>query len=116
MMKSTLNKSNITVHVCGYVHGVFCISEDSGEYHRAIVISTGRQLCLLDIRIINAHHDYKPACFYELPANEEGPISILDLNMKLRHVYFSLGNFLYRFVTFICYCIQQGNFNNTIKG
>ncbi|WAR13422.1 hypothetical protein MAR_027602 [Mya arenaria] len=70
--------------------------EDAGLYHRAIVINTGRKLCLVDIRAISNRGNYSASCFYELPASEPDNITLMELNMHERHVYFVIGTFMYR--------------------
>ena len=70
------------------------ISEDTSKHHRGVVLNAINKMCIIDIRIINDHHDHEPVCFYEGPKTEN--ITWMDLNMKSREVYFSVNNILYR--------------------
>lgn len=65
-------------------------TEEGGQHQRALVISTGSSLCLLDIRVLSDKHDFKPACFYN--GTEMDNITIFDINMVTREVYFAIGS------------------------
>ncbi|XP_053401558.1 low-density lipoprotein receptor-related protein 6-like [Mercenaria mercenaria] len=66
--------------------------EQEGQHQRAVVINTGKSLCLLDIRVLSDQHDYAPACFYT--GNDS--ISFFDVNMKSREAYFATGGTINR--------------------
>lgn len=64
--------------------------ENGGQHYRAVIVSTGRSLCLLDIRVLSDKHDYTPDCFYNGTGSEN--ITIFEVNMVSREVYFAVGS------------------------
>ncbi|KAL4234438.1 Transcription activator BRG1 [Mactra antiquata] len=62
--------------------------EIGGKHQRAIIVNTGRDLCLLDIRVLSDHHNFSPECFYNGTDGET--ISYFDVDMISRTVLYAL--------------------------
>ena len=74
---------------------IYYFTETVGLYHRAILLNNGTHLCLLPVTIMSDHQDHKVDCFYSITHTNE-TITHVDVNMRLREVYFATENAIYR--------------------
>ena len=73
----------------------YIISVAGGQYQRAVILNNGTHLCLLDIRILSHHHNYKIDCFYQHTDTSE-TMTYIEVNGRTREVYFATQKAIYR--------------------